>query len=424
MWPYWAVVASFSIDSWYLYSPAEYLNSRMIDMELIEVGQSGYEVVATGNAYNFVEHEQDRSLLTVKFFLDDDHDTPVELWRFIYKAGPLDDDSYAVTACDLVSSEEGWISFGYHQADIGPGYQWSPWERLLSAGVPDEDDYTTPVLSDFVLLTGGRDEGDRLYKEAEYTGSGRWTACGLFAPDHLNPDNYDGFLQFGLRGQSLGFFPEEEVASWERIVVDGEMGVTVLGGFSDDFSALYLAIYDGDYQLGSFGQSGYSVLEGPLVLLREGLYFYAGRVTHIRTGASGMASTMWSWDGSSLVLEDSEIFTNAQNPLSSYEDISPIDAALTGQGDLLVAFNAINSSSQEGILLARVELDLTSSPPEIGSLYVLGFVECSLGGLTPDARHFCFIDPDPGEIHLLGVGHQHAGWPMDRIWFFEISEDS
>jgi hypothetical protein len=370
------------------------------------------------------------------------------VWDFTYEAicdtMHLDDDGYGILHyVEYGTIHDRFLGVGYTRVDL----QEPIWLDDPSGLAVILDDHGTTVCP--VHEWNDDDWVNVAAWNAVYIGdlgavSDVYATCGWYMLDEGvgSPDNPYGFVEVASENSTIALILDEsqEEYGWAEILYDSANNLLVTGGFqgnqAQDEMKHYMLL--GAVDLGSLSlvdtadhRASYQhkYLDGPLLLIDDGVYAYIGNTTNFLTGDVGIDVTLWTWNErlEEFCKEDYQTFLNSSGDVfESYTEVSAFAAAYhtVGLNEYIhVMLNAVDDQEEDCILAATVFFD--TGTMEIDSLVIdeeFTFEE-DLSTWVTKGYGFVFTSLNP--LEGIGCGQtSSSSFTSSRTMLFEIKDDS
>lgn len=423
------VIVTLSIGNWFFHDTDIPRYDKFRFEELVVVGTN---IVAVGYVEDALPSGGDDRLFTLREY-SFSGSTATREWYFDYSGGQWDDDGYAIAEyrTNDTPPEMGYIGVGFHQVELS-----DPTQSTDPSGLAVVVDDTGDTVYSPHIFRGSWE--DACCKDVAYIGD-LSTFEEVYATSGWYYDSNTvmrGFIEIAYGNTETSLIEDSSIdGSWETILHDSVEDLLVIGGFQkpdqDGFGDLRVGAIDlsttpysiteqDDWSYGT-----YLFLEGPLVLLENGLYACMGNGANT-SGVGGVALTLWSWDTSQrpyLTCEDDEVYTD-DDEFDGYKSVSVFAAEFddrTYPEAILMVLEAITDDQNEDycILIARAQVDPDNMT--LGSLTITSSLKVTPEpGYTLGARDFYFTQVNPVEGYGCGSAVSSS---LQKFWVFKIEDN-
>jgi hypothetical protein len=395
--------ADYTLEHWGPYKPVGREGARALDLVIVDRSGDMDTLVIAGFTSEG-SPGSDRYSMTNKIRLYDGG--IVSIWLVECHDTVVDDDSYGLIRYLDDSSNERFLSAGFHNVDWPPNSDsiGSPDSMGLlsvdinSSGSPfsffiheDVDWVQEASAWDVVEVPDLSDFG------ARQTGKG-FAACGWFFesdPDTSETQEAAGLIwlhnlhSYASYNNVIEDDNQIDVTTWDLILYDDNSNdpLIVVGGMHNDGCAFghRLGILDNDdpYEI----KAGYwipdifdNVWSGPLTQVSTCEYVMVGDLTPSDNQDDGIAASYWSYNMTTqtVALEDTLYVENGSNePLDGFEKLHVFASALdtSGQQDVLVLLLSATTGSStfppDSVCIIISELEIDVSQDTFGDFTVM-----------------------------------------------------
>ncbi len=427
------------MTEYYLYEEPRWNYSRAMDLVL----HDGNPVIIGRLADSDYPVEWNRVLFMREYCLSGDS----TVWNFTYEAVcdtmHLDDDGYGILHyVEYGTIQDRFLGVGYTRVDLQEPI-WLDDPSGLAVILGDHGTTVCPVHEwnddDWVNVAAW----NAVYIGDHGAENDVYAACGWYMLDEGvgNPSNPYGFVEVATENSSVALILDESLVEygWAEILYDSANNLLVTGGFQGNQAQDEMKhnMFLGAVDLGSLTLTStaahasglaFKYLDGPLLLMDDGVYVYIGNTTNMYTEATGIDVTLWTWNDrlEEFVFEDNRTFLNGSGDVfENYSEVSAFAAAYHTVGlneYVQIMLNAIDDQNEDCLLAATVFLE--TGTMEIDSMVIdeVFTFEEDLSTWVTMAFGFVFTGLSPVE----GIGCGQTSSPCftsSRTMLFQIKDD-